>query len=76
MDIRFHWIRNFEEEGYIKVIFKRSENNTSDVMTKNVSKRIFDLHEPNLVQNYDEKFLIQKNRKGFVEYNNLSKTEK
>ena len=76
VDIRFHWIRNFEEEGYIKVIFKRSENNTSDVMTKNVSKRIFDIHEPNLVQNYDEKFLIQKNRKGFVEYNNLSKTEK
>ena len=76
VDIRFHWIRNFEEEGYIKVIFKRSENNTSDVMTKNVSKRIFDVHEPNLVQNYDEKLLIQKNRKGFVEYNNLSKTEK
>ena len=45
-------------------------------MAKNVSKRIFDLHEPNLVQNHDEKFLNSKNRKGFVEYNNLLKTEK
>ena len=76
VDIRFHWPRNFEEEGYIKVIFKRSEFNTFDVMTKNVSKRIFDLHEPNLVQNYNKKLLNSKNRKGFVEYNNLLKTEK
>ena len=76
VDIRFHWLRNFEQEGYIKVIFKRSELNTSDVMTKNVSKRLFDKHEPNLVQDYNDKIKNSENRKGFIEYNNLSKTEK
>ena len=71
--IRFHWLRNFEQEEYIEVIFKHSELNTSDVMTKNVSKRLFDKHEPNLVQDYTKN---SENRKGFIEYNNLSKTEK
>ena len=45
-------------------------------MTKNVSKRLFDKHEPNLVQDYNGKIKNSENRKGFIEYNNLSKTEK
>ena len=44
VDIRFHWIRNYEQEGFIKINFKRSEENTSDVMTKNVSKKIYLKH--------------------------------
>ena len=61
--IRYHWLRNYEQEGFIKINFKRSEENTSDVMTKNVSKVLFDKHVPNLVseQNYHSK-----NRKGLV----------
>ena len=45
-------------------------------MTRNVSKCLFDKHEPNLVQDYNEKIYNSENWKGFVEYNNLSKTEK
>ena len=76
VDIRFQWLTNFEQEEYIKDIFKRSELITSDVMTKNVSKHLFDKHEPNLVQDYNDKIKNSENRKGFIEYNNLSKTEK
>ena len=42
VDIRFHWLRNYEQEGFIKINFKRSAENTSDVITKNVSKILFE----------------------------------
>ena len=38
MDIRFHWLRDFEEKGFIKVNFKPSKQNIADIMTKNLSK--------------------------------------
>ena len=50
MDIRFHWLRDFEEDGFIKVNFKSSEENTADIMTKNLNKNLFDIYQPNLVQ--------------------------
>ena len=80
--IRYHWLRNYEQEGFIKINFKWSEENTSDVMTKNISKVLFNKHVPNLVSEQNSHSL---NRKGLVPlvpkdnefiYNNLSKTEK
>ena len=77
VDIRYHWLRNYEQEGFIKINFKQSEENTP--MTKNVSKVLFDKHVPNLVseQNYHSKnrkvlvLLVPKDNE-FI-YNNLSK---
>jgi len=33
-------LRNFEQESFIKILFKKKKLNTSDLMTKNVRKQI------------------------------------
>lgn len=43
-------LKKFEEKGFIKVNFKPLEQNTADFMTKNLGKKLFNIHQPNLVQ--------------------------
>ena len=54
VDARYHFVREFIEEGYIKVIFVRSENNRSDGFTKNVSQEIYNKHSPTYLQDKDD----------------------
>lgn len=42
VDIRYHFVREYVENGILKVIFIRSEENMADPYTKNVSQIIFD----------------------------------
>ena len=44
VDIRAHYVRQYVEDGIVKVIFVKSENNAADVYTKNVSGNLFKLH--------------------------------
>jgi hypothetical protein len=44
VDIRYHFVREFVEEGFIRIVFVRSEANISDEFTKNVSGDIYDAH--------------------------------
>jgi hypothetical protein len=44
IDVRHHYVREFVEEGFIKIIFVRSEFNLADGFTKNVSGAIYDAH--------------------------------
>jgi hypothetical protein len=44
VDVRYHFVREFVEEGFVKIIFVRSEHNTSDGFTKNVTGDIYDAH--------------------------------
>jgi hypothetical protein len=37
VDARYHYVREFVEDGFIRIIFVKSENNKSDWFTKNVS---------------------------------------
>ena len=48
IDIRWHFLRDLVEEGKIMVKFIRSEDNPSDVMTKNVKESIHDEHTHNI----------------------------
>ena len=36
VDVRYHFVREFVEDGIVKVKFVRSEDNKADVFTKNV----------------------------------------
>ena len=38
VDIRYHFVRECIEDGIIKIIFVKSADNDSDVMTKNLNK--------------------------------------
>jgi hypothetical protein len=42
IDTRYHFVREFVEEGFIKIIFVRTKENRSDGFTKNVTGEIYD----------------------------------
>ena len=44
MDTRYYYVNDMQDEGLIKVKFVRSENNVSDVATKNVTSEVMDTH--------------------------------
>ncbi len=44
IDTRYHFVREFVEEGFIKIIFVRTKENRSDGFTKNVTGEIYDAH--------------------------------
>jgi hypothetical protein len=44
IDARYHFIREFIEDGYIKIIFVKSEDNKADLFTKNVNGDIYRKH--------------------------------
>jgi hypothetical protein len=41
VDTRYHFIREFIEDGFIKVVFVRSVENDADIFTKNVSHDLY-----------------------------------
>jgi hypothetical protein len=41
IDIRTHFVRQYIEDGIIKIEFVRSENNDADIFTKNTTEEIF-----------------------------------
>ena len=46
IDARYHFVRKYILEGYIKIQFVRSEDNYSDVFTKNVKQDVYQRHYP------------------------------
>jgi hypothetical protein len=44
VDIRYHFVREYVEDGFIRIIFVRSEENLADEFTKNVTGDIYDAH--------------------------------
>ena len=44
IDSRFHYVREYIEDGIVKVIFVKSEENKSDPFIKNVSNEVLQKH--------------------------------
>ena len=44
IDVRAHYVRQYVEEGIVKIVFIRSEENEADTFTKNVNGSIFEKH--------------------------------
>jgi hypothetical protein len=44
VDARYHFVREFVEEGFLKIVFVKTTENKSDMFTKNVSGEIYDAH--------------------------------
>jgi hypothetical protein len=44
VDIRYHYVREFVQKGEVQILFVRSENNDSEIFTKNTAKKTFDEH--------------------------------
>ena len=53
VDVRYHFVREFIEDGFVKIVFVRSKENAADIFTKNVSGEIYDYHSSTMVINKD-----------------------
>ena len=49
MDIRTKYVREYVEDGVIKIIFVRTENNDSDILMKNLSSELHGKHSRKLI---------------------------
>ena len=59
VDTRYHFVREYIERGEIVIEFVRSEENDSDIMTKNLGEEAYWKHADKLIE--DTKMV---NRKG------------
>ena len=44
IDIRAHYVRELINNGYLKVVFIKSEDNDADIYTKNTTEELFEKH--------------------------------
>ena len=44
VDIRYAYVREFVQDGFLKILFVKTENNLSDGFTKNVTGNIQEKH--------------------------------
>jgi hypothetical protein len=49
IDIRTHFVRQFVEDGIIKVVFVKSEDNEADIFTKNTTEDLFKKHAKKMI---------------------------
>jgi hypothetical protein len=45
VNARYHFVREYVESGFLKVVFVNSKENKSDIFTKNVSGELYDKHK-------------------------------
>jgi len=60
IDIRTHFVREFIEEGILKIVFVKSANNDADILTKNTTEEIFLKHQEKVVENVFEHLIRRK----------------
>jgi hypothetical protein len=44
IDTRYYFIREHDEDGFMKIVFVKKEAKTSELFTKNVNKDIYERH--------------------------------
>jgi hypothetical protein len=49
IDTRYHFVHEFVEEGFVKIVFVKTTENKSDMFTKNVSGEAYDEHIDNYI---------------------------
>ena len=58
VNIRYHYVREFVADGLIEIIFVRTDDNDSDLMTKNLHKGPFEKHSDKLVEEIPEMYIL------------------
>ena len=56
VDTRYHYVRENLEDGIIKIEFVRSDENHSDIFTKNVNQEIYQKHVKNFLEDSGEEY--------------------
>ena len=50
IDVKYHYVQEFVRDGVIQIIFVRSENNHSDVFTKNTAQKTYEIQSENFME--------------------------
>jgi hypothetical protein len=45
VDARYHFVREYVESGFLKIVFVNSKDNKADMFTKNVSSELCNKHK-------------------------------
>ena len=53
IDIRYHYVREYEEEGIVKVLFVKSKDNVEDIFTKNTDDDTHLKHTSEFMSDFD-----------------------
>ena len=54
VDIRHHFVREVIEDGIVKIVFVKSEENDSDLYTKNLNGELYQKHSDKVVWDLEE----------------------
>jgi hypothetical protein len=54
IDIRQHFVREYIEDGILKVVFVKFEGNDADIFTKNTTEELFNKHSKKFVENVNK----------------------
>jgi predicted RNA-binding protein with RPS1 domain len=50
IDIRYHFVREYVEDGIVKINFVQSEENDADIFTKNLGSELFKKHASKFIK--------------------------
>ena len=50
ISIRQHFVRQYVEDGTVKIVFVKSKLNDADIFTKNLSKELFEKHQASIMK--------------------------
>ena len=65
IDTRYHFVREYVEDGILKIVFVRSERNDADIFTKNLNSETFRKHCDSIgLKNFATDNHEMENRKG------------
>ena len=67
IDVRAHFLREYIENGVLKVIFIRSEDNDADILTKNTAEELFHTHARKNVE--EIQVLLEENKENKMNTN-------
>jgi hypothetical protein len=57
IDVRAHFVREFVQDGVVKIVFIKSEDNDADIFTKNAAEELFIKHSNKMVEDpIEEKY--------------------
>ena len=50
VDIRYHYVREYVEDGTVKIVFVRFKDNKADVFTKNTDGNTYERHTDSFME--------------------------
>ena len=53
ISVRHHFIREYVEEGVVKIVFIKSKSNAADIFTKNLNQELFFKHRESIMDGRD-----------------------